>query len=229
MFLVCNIFIDQSKSMNSEYSQKYCSQWSYLATQLQAHISQVIERFKTDELMCNRIGILFYSNYDRHRNSKYISIERDPIQLYLNNLKTELKTSMPQGSSYIVPILKQSLDKWLLDKQDNDNYRYAIIIYTDGQLADRIELANLIADTCRKINNQNKLKIVMIGVGIDERSEIQPEFYQRIANNYYDFRDKNNESCQIFSFYLIDDMPENITDIFTGHFNGNTERGISDG
>ncbi len=221
------ILIDQSYSMNVIEDEQACDRrWNTLARTIDNHVQAIFEQFNSEKpIICLAIEIYFFNNYIQSANSSRIY----PNSSIYEILRNKISINQPKGSSYLVTQIDPILEDWIDMNNDETNQLCCIIIYTDGQLADPIELANLIADTCRKINNQNKLKIVMIGIGIDERSEIKPEFYQRIANNDYDFRDKNNESCQIFSFYLIDDMPENITDIFTGHFNGNTERGISDG
>ncbi|MEH2113358.1 hypothetical protein [Nostoc sp.] len=164
------------------------------------------------------ISLCFFSR-NQFRNEIF-EIE-DPSQLENIFLENE-----PDRATFIEPTLKYCIyEKWLKNLPQSKTQGAFFIIYTDGIFDDKNAFKRLIRDTCKEIDNQQIIKIFIIGVG----SEIKTD---RIRNNFEDLnrnakenKDKKGNPCDIVGFALADEM-EDIIQVLKDELkqNANTEK-----
>ena len=58
--------------------------------------------------------------------------------------------------------------------------------------------------TCRQLNNQEELKVIIIGFGSDVNRD--PKFYLNLDANMNSFKDRHSKPCNIVVFDLLNKM-----------------------
>ncbi|NET59969.1 MAG: RNA polymerase subunit sigma-70, partial [Symploca sp. SIO2E6] len=170
--------------------------WKFLPEVIQGHVFQILNETGLDgQKICDVISITCFSPY--RVNDYYVPIT-DPSQV-----EDFFIEKQPATSTYLVPTLNHFLNQWFATRNQRGGF---FIIYTDGQIDDLDEFVKLIEATCRKLNSQDELKIVIIGIG----SEIDPEFYLLLDKNTRGFKDVNGSDCNIVVFDLLNEAGDVI-------------------
>ncbi|MBW4493561.1 MAG: VWA domain-containing protein [Oscillatoria princeps RMCB-10] len=198
------ILIDGSLSMNSTDSPNRESQWDSLKNRVPEQICQILQIPLAGE--GGEFKLRFFNDFFVRDTGKIFPLHPDKSSREL--LSQILQENPPKGATYLAPTLKEVLEDCSVSLNPGLSSQAFVIIYTDGQLADRSEFVNLLSDTCRQLNSPDPLKIAMVGVGIDDRSEVGPELYQKIAQNGYKFKDREGRDCNIFKFQLLEQIPD---------------------
>ncbi len=141
-----------------------------------------------------RLSITFFSP---NRPSSVIRPIQDDSQV-----QDLFEENQPDSNTFITPTFQQVVEQWLSIRAPGGGF---VIIYTDGALDDRDAFVNYVEATCRKLNSQDDLKIVIIGFGSDVDRD--PSFYLKLDANARAFLDKNSKTCNIVVFDLLHKMP----------------------
>ncbi len=225
-------FIDQSLSMN-EYlpvgeggnQTQRVRKWDKLSETVITHTCCIREQYQDRQDMAETINIYFYKSHDCDINYQSSSISFYDREEYNNSniskqLKPAFNTNHPKGASYIGPILRNILVPWLDKCKSNLEKQACVILYTDCQLADRIDFAYLLSDFSRRLNGQTRrLKILMVGIGINDSSLVDPTFYLNLAADQDRF--KHGTDSNIFGFDLLEEierLPNGIIEFLERHF-----------
>lgn len=196
------MLIDQSGSM-AERDPKLANErrWIALRELIKGHIFRILEQEGMDqEKICDEITVAFFSpNFAR-----VVTQIQDDSQV-----AGLFKENQPDGNTFIVPTLRIIIDDWFLTR-DPDQGGF-IIIYTDGELNDKNDFEKLVHETCKRLNSQDELKMIIIGYGSDIID--RPTFYENLDENARSNQDRNGEPCDIIVFEKFDTMP-NIIEIF---------------
>lgn len=182
------ILIDQSGSMarrDPEFDGK--RRWEILPEVLEGHIYGILDATSLDgKKIGSRVNLTFFSP---NRPSHLMLSITDPLQV-----ESVFIENRPDSSTFIVPTLVQVIAHWFTNRTENKGG--FIIIYTDGGFDDRDRFIQLVESTCRRLNNQDQLKIVIIGIG----SDFDPKFYIRLDLNVYRFKNFYARDCNIVVF-----------------------------
>lgn len=191
------ILIDRSGSMTiKDGTTGERTRWQYLQETVRGHVYEILN-IQDDEYgeICNELTLYFFN---ANKPAQAIII-RDGEQV-----QSKFKEKVPGGETFIGPTLEEALNQWFANRQDNKNA--FIIIYTDGELSDRKRFVDLISSTCSRINSQDEIKILLIGIGSEIQLEGVIDFYLGIDLNVRAFKSRRGEDCNIFVFDLIDDV-----------------------
>lgn len=210
------MLIDRSGSMTTkDASTGGKTRWEYLQETVQGHVFEILNEQDNDYgIICNEVTLYFF-NANRPP-AKTIHL-RDAAQV-----ESAFKENKPSGSTFISPTLNEAINQWFSNRTNDKGA--LVVIYTDGQLDDRNEFVKAISDTCSRINSEEEIKILLIGIG----SDINPEFYLDIDLNVSNFTSRRGEHCNIFIFDLIDDvMEEGIIAAFERQLEGDPKKGLA--
>jgi hypothetical protein len=152
------------------------------------------------EKICDEITVAFFSP---PRPGVVTQIQDD------SQVAGLFKENQPDGNTFIVPTLRIIIDDWFLNRDPAQGG--FIIIYTDGELNDKNDFEKLVHETCKRLNSQDELKMIIIGYGSDITD--RPTFYEDLDENARSNEDRNGEPCDIIVFEKFDTMP-NIIEIF---------------
>lgn len=192
------ILIDQSGSMvrrDAEFNNQI--RWKGIQEVIEGHVYRILDETGLDEeKICDEIVLTFFSPNRPCERTIYI---QDASQI-----PAVFDEARPDAGTFITPTLEQVLNQWFAKRSQNK--KGFVIIYTDGQFDDRDKFMNLIETTCRKLENQDDLKIVIIGFG----SEINLKFYLQLDMNANGFKDSKGLDCNIVVFDLLNKMPSII-------------------
>ena len=194
------MLIDQSGSMvdpDPEFGNE--RRWKALPEAIKGHVYNIMEETGLDnEKICDHITVTFFSANAPNPYSVDIYSEQEVKNIFLDN--------RPGTNTFIKPTLEKVIDNYLSVR---NNYKGGfIIIYTDGILSDQSAFDNLVKSTCAKLDHQDDLKIIIIGIGSDV--ERHPQHYLEL--DAWNNRDKNNNPCNIIVFDTLGRMP-NIIDL----------------
>ncbi|MDY7004255.1 MAG: caspase family protein [Cyanobacteriota bacterium] len=194
------MLIDQSGSMvrrdllfNNE------RRWKAIAEVTEGHVYNILNQEGINgEKICDEITVTFFS---QNRPSTLIRAIQDDSQV-----PALFKENKPDSNTFLSPTFQQIVEQWFDTRMENEGG--FIIIYTDGEIDDLDAFVNYVKETCQKLNNQDELKIVIIGFGSDVNRD--PIFYLKLDANTRSFTDRNSKSCQIVVFDLLNKMPNII-------------------
>lgn len=199
---ICNrdvyILIDQSGSMvrkDEETGGKV--RWEFLTELLESHIYSILKTKVNGEPICEDIILTFFSVNKVCEVNKYITDAGQIASVFEEN--------MPNGNTFIVPTLEKTINTWFDKREDRGGF---IIIYTDGQFDDRDKFETLIKQTCGRLESQEDLKIIIIGLG----SEVDEKFYIKLDKNVSKFKDNGGKDCNLVVFDVVNQM-ENIIEL----------------
>ncbi len=193
------LLIDQSGSMvRKDQATGNKIRWKFLPEPLEGHVYRILNETGLDgQKICEEIVATCFSPNRVNKKTAYIT---SPSQI-----ETFFIENQPATSTYLVPTLDHLLSQWFATRNQRGGF---FIIYTDGQIDDRDEFVKLVESTCRKLNNQDELKIVIIGIG----SDIDPKFYIQLDQNTRAFKDAKGLDCNIIVFDLLNEV-EDIIDL----------------
>lgn len=196
------MLIDKSTSMDDKDPETGgLTRWEFLAKELvSGHVNKILKQTSPNgEKICEEVYLTFFSI---NRPSKTIIPVTNSAQV-----ETAFKeVGGPEGQTFIVPTLSQILDQWYGIRKGRGGF---VIIYTDGTLSDRAKFEELIKRTCTKLESQDELKIVILGVG----SEIDPLYYVELDFNMKKFETSTGMPCNIVVFDLINELEEGIIEV----------------
>lgn len=110
-----------------------------------------------------------------------------------------------------MPALKYCINEvWFKNISQAKTQGAFFIIYTDGVFDDKSAFERLIQETCKKIENQQIIKIIIIGVGSEIKSEKNRKIFEDLNRNAKNNVDKNGNKCDIVGFALADEMEDII-------------------
>ena len=188
------ILIDQSATMDKVDPGKSASRWDLLAENVQGDVRNLM-RDRNGRKVCDAITLYLFS---RDRQGRKFEIDAN------SDLKaTVFDENFPDANTFISKTLEACLQDWKQKpKTEANNNGAFILIYTDGMLDDRPNFEKQIRRISEELEDSGYLKIFMIGVGDDVKSNIQP--FLNLDFNLS--QNKNN----VFVFDLVDE----IEDIF---------------
>jgi hypothetical protein len=196
------MLIDQSGSMLERdrlFSDK--RRWEALPETIKSHVYSILKpQGMNEERICDEITITLFSPNRPATVSRVIHDDSEVAGIFREN--------DPESNTFITPTLEQILDQWFGTRNNQGGF---VIIYTDGSLDDPDEFVKLVETTCRKLNSQDDLKIVIVGLGSD--LERDPKFYLKLDANTSSFSDKNANPCNIVVFDLLHKMSGGIIDL----------------
>ncbi|NET61414.1 MAG: hypothetical protein F6K47_36405 [Symploca sp. SIO2E6] len=193
------LLIDQSGSMvRKDQSTGGKIRWKFLPEPLEGHVYRILNETSLDgQKICEEIVATCFSPNRVNKKTAYITSSEQIETFFIEN--------QPATSTYLVPTLDHLLSQWFATRNQRGGF---FLIYTDGQIDDRDEFVKLIEATCRKLNSQDELKIVIIGIG----SDIDPKFYIQLDQNTRAFKDAKGLDCNIIVFDLLNEI-EDIIDL----------------
>ena len=194
------MLIDQSGSMvrrdplfNNE------RRWKAIAEVIEGHVYNILsQQGMNNENICDEITVTFFSPNRPPTVSRPIQDDAQVSDLFQEN--------QPDSNTFLTPAFQQIVGEWFGTRMPKEGG--FIIIYTDGEIDDRDTFLNSVEETCRKLNNQDELKVVIIGFGSDVNRD--PKFYLNLDANMKSFTDRNSKSCNIVVFDLLNKMPSII-------------------
>jgi len=191
------MLIDQSGSMarRDDLFNKE-RRWKAIAEAIEGHVYNILNhQGMNGEKICDEVTVTFFSPNRPSSVIRPIYDDSEVLDLFEEN--------QPDSNTFITPTFQQIVDRWLSVREPNQGG--FIIIYTDGALDDRDAFVSYIENTCRKLNSQDELKVVIIGFGSDVNRD--PSFYLNLDANARAFLDKNSNTCNIVVFDLLHKMP----------------------
>lgn len=170
--------------------------WKGIAEALEGHVYNILNhQGMNGEKICDEVTMTFFSPNRPSSVFRPIFDDSDVLDLFEEN--------QPDANTFVTPTFQKVVEEWMGTRSPNQGG--FVIIYTDGALDDRDAFVNYIEATCRKLNSQDDLKVIIIGFGSDVNRD--PSFYLRLDANARGFSDKNTNSCNIVVFDLLHKMP----------------------
>lgn len=189
------MLIDQSGSMvkrDDLFSKK--RRWQAIPETIESHVYNILNhQGMNGERICDEITITLFSPNRPATVSRIIQDDSQVADIFEEN--------QPDSNTFITPTMAQVLDRWFGTRNNQGGF---VIIYTDGSLDDPDQFVNLVETTCRKLNSQDELKIVIVGFGSDINRD--PKFYLKLDANTSSFLDENAKPCNIVVFDLLNKM-----------------------
>ncbi|WP_170188860.1 AAA-like domain-containing protein [Geitlerinema sp. P-1104] len=195
---LCNrdvyILIDQSATMDKVDPGKSASRWELLAENVQGDVSNLM-RDRLGRKVCETVTLYLFS---RDRAGKKFCIDAN------SDLKANVfDENFPASNTFIAKTFFACIQDWKQSLKTEANRNGAfILIYTDGMFDDRPDFEKQVRQLSDELENEESLKIFMIGVGDDIKSNVKPflDLDFNLSQN------KNN----IFVFDLADEMDDII-------------------
>jgi von Willebrand factor type A domain len=203
--IICNrdvfVLLDQSGSMTKPDTEGKLKRWDSLREQVMSHVDRIVSYNVDGENICSSIKIFLFSK--KRVKDEYFTVNN------VSQVENIFLENRPDSTTFVEPTLNSCLEEWFKQRTESKTQGALFIIYTDGQFDDTVDFENLVKRTCAKLDNQNIIKIFIIGVGKD----IDEEYFQKLDNNLKTNVDRHNNSCDIVGFSLaneIDDIIEMI-------------------
>jgi len=195
---LCNrdvyILIDQSATMDKVDPGKSVSRWQLLTENVEGDVKNLM-RDHLGRKVCDKVTIYLFS---RDRKGRKFSIDAN------SNIRASVfEENFPDANTFITKTFAACIEDWKQAPKTDTNQNGAfILIYTDGMFDDRPEFEQQVRQLSDELENEEDLKIIMIGVGDDVRSNVEPflDLDFNLSQN------KNN----IFVFDLADEMEDII-------------------
>ncbi|NEP00985.1 MAG: hypothetical protein F6K58_20460 [Symploca sp. SIO2E9] len=209
------ILVDQSATMDDKDQGSDKTRWELLGEMLQGDVRKLLME-KNKRRICEEITLYLFS-----RKKVGLKFKVTPSN---NNIKRNIfDENLPDSNTFICLTFKECVDTWFKEreKETKEKEKKAfILIYTDGMLDDRPQFEKLITETCRKLDNQDEIKIVMIGIGDEVRNNPEP-FLDLDFNLQKHNKDRHGNPCDIFVFDLADEM-DGIIELLSRQFEGDS-------
>ncbi|MDY7020497.1 MAG: VWA domain-containing protein [Cyanobacteriota bacterium] len=212
--------IDRSASMlfpDAKTANK--KRWDYLQETVFGHVDEILSEEDSEfGKIADEVTLYFFNRRGRPKESTI----RDS-----QTVMSVFSEVRPNGSTFIADALQEAIEKWLGSRTENNQGAF-IVIYTDGLLDDKDEFIKVIDQTCSKINSQDEVKILLIGLGSDVDNESAVDFYVGLDANTKGFRSRTGENCNILIFDLIDDvMDEGLIAAFERQLISDATKGLA--
>ncbi|MBP0017891.1 MAG: AAA-like domain-containing protein [Cyanobacteria bacterium SBLK] len=189
------MLIDQSGSMvkrDDVFNKK--RRWEAIPEVIESHVYNILNhQGMNGEKICDEITITLFSPNRPATVSRIIQDDSQVADIFEEN--------QPDSNTFITPTMAQVLDRWFGTRNNQGGF---VIVYTDGSLDDPDQFVNLVETTCRKLNSQDELKVIIVGFGSDINRD--PKFYLRLDANTSSFLDQNAKPCNIVVFDLLNKM-----------------------
>lgn len=194
------ILIDQSGSMTKQdAADSNLKRWDSLKEIVMSHADMILDQKDSQqEKICDSIYLDLFSRSKLRREPHQIKKASQVENIFLEN--------RPDTSTFVVPALNRAIDFWFDSRTQSKTQGAFFIIYTDGQFDDTKAFETLIEETCKKIDDERVIKIIVVGIGKD----IDVEYFQNLNNNLQGNVDKNGNPCDIFVFELETEMEDII-------------------
>jgi von Willebrand factor type A domain len=199
------ILLDRSGSMTKADTEGKLKRWDSLKEQVMSHVDRILSYDVDGEKICSSIQIFLFSK--KRVKDEYYTVKN------VGQVENIFLENIPVSTTFVEPTLNRCLEEWFKQRTESKTQGALFIIYTDGQFDDTVDFENLVKRTCTKLDNQNIIKIFIIGVGKD----IDEEYFQRLDNNLKTNVDKHKNSCDIVGFSLANEI-EDIIEIIDKEF-----------
>jgi hypothetical protein len=169
---------------------------------VEGHVTSVINHRSEDgKKICDEVTLTFF-NVNRPPISDNVTKILDP-----QDVSDKFDVISPAGSTFITPTFKQVVSRWV-ESDDRGDINGAVVIYVDGLIDDRAEFVAELKKVARKLDHHSHLKILFVGIGEAINSEKTLEWYFDLDLNGFNFRDANNDPCNLVIFNRIDDVDQ---------------------
>ncbi|MDY6783947.1 MAG: AAA-like domain-containing protein [Cyanobacteriota bacterium] len=199
------ILIDRSATMDRTDKGKTKTRWEALPEMLEGDLKNLF-RVRGGKTICNEVDFYLFS---RDRVGRKFTVYSDPKK-GISPEKVQgniFEENFPDSNTYIVPTLERCKQDWMQGVRKEGKKAF-IIIYTDGMLDDRPEFEKWMIKTCYELDNQEELKIIMLGLGDDVDNDPLP--FLDLDLNVNANRDKRKQLCNIFTFDLVNQIEDII-------------------
>ncbi|NEQ34898.1 MAG: hypothetical protein F6K40_00660 [Okeania sp. SIO3I5] len=189
------MLIDQSSSMfHTDILFNNERRWKYITEVIEGHVYNILN-FEgiNGEKICDEITLTFFNEKKTPKATYNIQDDSEVAILFEKN--------QPHGDTFLAPTLEKIVGQWFATRKPDEGG--FIVIYTDGVLDDYDAFLNCVKETCSKLNNQDELKVVIIGLGSD--IDRDPKFYLKLDANVL-FTDRNSAQCDIIVFDMLNKM-----------------------
>ncbi|MCC5896412.1 MAG: AAA-like domain-containing protein [Phormidium sp. BM_Day4_Bin.17] len=205
------ILIDQSATMDQVDPGKSRSRWQLLSENVQGDVKNLM-RNRNGRKVCDTATLYLFS---RDRKGRKFSIDAN------SNIKVNVfDENFPDANTFITKTFAACIEDWKQAPKTEANKNGAfILIYTDGMLDDRPNFEKQVRQLSEELENEEYLKIIMIGVGDDVRNNVKP--FLNLDFNLS--QNKNN----IFVFDLADEM-EDIIELLDRQLSENPAEAVPD-
>jgi len=210
------ILVDQSDSMNDkdEETGEDMTRWQFVGTELlKGDVRKIFSRSHENQKICDRIYLYFFSR-------KRVGLDFEVTDA--NDLDDIFRENTPDSTTFICPTMAKCLNDWFENGRKQGKGAF-FIIYTDGVLSDRSQFEKLITDTCKRLDNQDEIKVAMVGIG--EKVYKNPIPFVELDYNTKDNVDSHGNLCSIFQFDLANEM-EDIIEFLDRQLKNDPELGL---
>jgi DNA-binding Xre family transcriptional regulator len=191
------LLIDQSGSMcKQDAADSDLSRWESLQEMVMSHVDRIL-RGKISDF----VSIFLFSR-NKLKDETFKVKSASEVEDIFNEHR-------PDQATFIVPTLKYCLDK-CFDKEQPKPRTAFLIVYTDGQFNDTEDFEELIKSTCKKLDDQRRIKILIIGVGSEIKNKINRDYFDKLNKNVKGNKDNSGQSCDIVGFAIADEMGDII-------------------
>ncbi|MDZ8034957.1 AAA-like domain-containing protein [Nostoc sp. DedSLP04] len=194
------ILIDQSGSMTKQdAADSTLKRWDSLKEIVMSHVDMILDKKDSQQgKICDSIYLDLFSRSKLRREPHQIKKTAQVENIFLEN--------RPDTLTFVVPALNRAINFWFDNRAQSKTKGAFFIIYTDGQFDDTKAFETLIQETCKQIDDERIIKIIVVGIGKD----IDVEYFQNLNNNLQGNVDKNGNDCDIFVFELETEMEDII-------------------
>jgi von Willebrand factor type A domain len=194
------ILIDQSGSMTKQdAADSTLKRWDSLKEIVMSHVDMILDQKDSQqEKICDSIYLDLFSRSRLRREPHQVKKATQVENIFLEN--------RPDTSTFVVPALNRAINFWFDNRPQSTTQGAFFIIYTDGQFDDTKAFETLIQETCKQIDDERVIKIIVVGIGKD----IDVEYFQNLNNNLQGNVNKNGNPCDIFVFELETEMEDII-------------------
>jgi hypothetical protein len=207
------ILIDQSQTMTEkdEETGEDMTRWDFIKEELlKGDVRKILEYSGNGNKICEEAALYLFSR-------KRIGL--DFIIQSPDDLDNIFSENTPDTNTFISPTFQKCIDTWFEGGREEGRGAF-IIIYTDGMLTDRRQFERIITQTCQRLENQDEIKIIMIGVG--EKVYSNPIPFLELDFNLKQNQDAEGNPCDIFVFDLANEM-EDILELLSRQLQGDPE------
>ncbi|MCT7965368.1 SUMF1/EgtB/PvdO family nonheme iron enzyme [Laspinema sp. D1] len=204
------ILIEQSVSMIRKDQGKDKTRWQLIAEYVSGDLQDLM-RGRNGRKVCDKVTVYFFGSPTQIGNCYEIDQSS-------NILRSIFYENRPRHKTYIAKTFEACLAELRLTPKTESNKNGAfIIIYTDGMLDDHSTFAEQIHQIAEELPNADVLKVIIIGVGDDIKSNPEPflDLDFNLTNNkhnivIFDMADEMEDIIETLERQLRDDNIQHI-------------------
>jgi hypothetical protein len=218
------ILVDTSGTMwDKDFTTGGKSRHKFLLEKVQGHVGELLNYEDPDDETKICDSVMVYCFGAEEKKIKPYTISETA------SLKQVWKENTPNGGTIIAPILKAALSEWSERRSVGSNKNAFIIIYTDGILEDPNQFVDLIEKICERIDSQDEIKILIVGMGAEILDEKQVDFYLGLDFGAQEFKTRGGEDCNIVIFNLLKEVDKmgGIIEALSAQLDDNPREGIA--